>query len=111
MHIGDIRHAALPRQPDQRPVVLPERNRVNTAAAVYLRGGDDFMRDSARLIEGRVGVVASGMGRRRLAVQRFDQRQNERRWRHVQMSTAHRGQDHVRSMGRLGKPIGHVGER
>ena len=52
VHVGDVGHAALPRQPDRRAVALPQRDRVDAAAAVDL-GGDLLTNGDGLLLEGR----------------------------------------------------------
>ena len=111
VHVGDVGHAALPGQPDEAAVALAQRDGVDAAASIDLRGADDLMRHRAGLIVGRVGVVAAGMRHRRLAIQTFDQRQDHRARRDVEMAATHRSDDHVRRVRRLCQPVGDVGQR
>ena len=92
-------------------VALAQRDRVDAAVPIDLRGANDLMRHRARLVIGRVGVVATGMRDRRLAIQAFDQRQDHRARRDIEMAATQRRDDHVRRVRRLGEPVGDVGQR
>ena len=110
VHVGDIRHAALPRQPELAARRLGQLEIVGATARVDLRRADDLVRHDAGLVVGRIGVVAAAMGDRRTRIHRLEQRQRHRAGRDIDMAAAERADEEVRRMRRLGEAVGDIAE-
>ena len=111
MHVGDVGHAALAGEAHEAAVLLAEADVVDAGVHVDLRRGDDLVGDGARLVVGRIGIVAAGMRHRGLGVEALEQAQHHRARRDVEMAAAHRRDDHVGGVRRLGEAVGDIGER
>ena len=111
VHVGDIRHPALPWQPQPAARRSGQFEVVGSPTRIDLRRPDDLVRHEPGLVVGRIGVVAAAMSDRRLRIHGFEKAERHRAGSNVDMPATERADEEIRRMGRLGQPVGDIAER